>query len=114
MRALRPFWAVKHFCGGRADSGVGGEFFYGLVGQGSEGAGGDEGGGDFGQGDEDEGALVHAGVGDGQARGLDALLAVEEEVEVEGARGVGPGALAAFALFDLQQVFEQGQVSYLS
>lgn len=59
--------------------------------------------------DEDEGALGQAGVGNFQIRFADAEIAVEENIEIEGARTVGEtrGAVAAKLLFDGQQGVEQ-------
>jgi hypothetical protein len=57
---------------------------------------------------EDEAALVQARVRDGEPRLLDLLVAVEEEVEVEGPRPVLAGDTdAAEALLDREQPVEQ-------
>ena len=48
--------------------------------------------GDFGQGHEDKGALQHARVRNGQRRAVDAGRAVEQQVQVQFARGVAVGA----------------------
>lgn len=81
----------------------------GLPGHGGQRFGGNQCGGDFGQRPEHEGALQHARVRQGQARGVKALLAVEEQIQIERARGVAPGALAAFGGFDGLEGVEQLQ-----
>ena len=63
---------------------------------------------DFGQRFEHKGAQMHAWVRNQQARGVDDLLIIKQQVEVEGARGVVVFALTAKAVFDVEQGGQQG------
>src|SRR5712671_6338494 len=56
---------------------------------------------------EHEGTLVHARVGDGQARRAQLQLLEKQQIEVEAARGIGKGTLPAVARFDDEQLVEQ-------
>ena len=67
--------------------------------------------------DEDEGALGEARVRDDETGAADDEIAVEQDVEVEGARAVGEavGAVAAEVLFDEEQgaeQFEWGEIGF--
>ncbi len=64
----------------------------------------------LGQGLEHEAALVHAGMGKLEGWRVEDHVAVEEHIEVEGARAVGNavGAVAAEAVLNGQQSFEEG------
>jgi hypothetical protein len=64
---------------------------------------------DFVKRNENKGALSQAGMGNFEVRLAEAEIAVEENVEVEGARAVGEarGAVAAELLLDGQQGAEQ-------
>ena len=62
---------------------------------------------DVAQGAEDEVALVHAGMGDGEVGFIDDEVVVEEDVEVEGARAPALAADSAGGLFDVAEVGEQ-------
>lgn len=65
---------------------------------------------DFGKGDEDEGALGKAGMRDFEAGLVQDEIAIEEDVEVESARAVGPGggAVAAKEALDGKKCVEKG------
>lgn len=78
----------------------GGEAGAGIAGVGS----------DFGEGNEDEGALGEARVRDFEAGLQEGEIAVEKNVEVEGAGSVGDGggAVAAEVTLDGEQGVEQG------
>ena len=67
--------------------------------------------------DQDEGALGEARVRDDKTSSTDNKVAVEQDVEIEGARAVGDagGAVAAKVLFDEEQgakQFDGGQASF--
>jgi len=66
-------------------------------------------GGDFGEGGEDEAAFVQGGVGEGEFGGLQDLVGVEEEIEVDdaGAFGWGGGAVAAHGVLDGEEAAEE-------
>ena len=57
-------------------------------------------GGDFGEGSEHEIALQHTGVRNLQVGSLDGLVGVEQDVQVDEARTLGKGFLAAHGRFD--------------
>jgi len=61
------------------------------------GGGNAEMGSDFGEGDEDEGALSESGMRDFETGFAEDEIAIEEDVEVEGAGAVGDGAGAIAA-----------------
>lgn len=63
-------------------------------------------GGDFCQGDEDKGTQVQPGVRQGQVGRIDDGLTVEQQVQVQGAGGVGDGADSALVLFFCQEGFK--------
>ena len=73
------------------------------------GAGIDGIGGDFDKGDEDEGALGETGMRDFEVELREDEVAVEEEIEVEGARAVGEGdgAVAAEVALDGKERVEK-------
>src|SRR6185436_4008966 len=62
---------------------------------------------DFGERLQHEGALVHARVRYGEARRGDDCIAVEQQVEVERARGVGKRTLPAVLLLNRLEIFKQ-------
>jgi len=70
-----------------------------------------ESGSDFVEGHEDEGALCETGMGNFKAGLREDEIAVEENVEVEGAGAVGDAvqAVAAKSALDFEEVFEEGQ-----
>jgi hypothetical protein len=76
---------------------------------GESGAGIDGIGGDFDKGDEDEGALGETGMRDFEVELREDEVAVEEEIEVEGARAVGEGdgAVAAEVALDGKERVEK-------
>jgi len=82
---------------------VGEEFRGGEAGAGIDGIGGD-----FHKGDEDEGALCETGMRDFEVEFREDEVAVEEEIEVEGARAVGRGGgvVAAEVALDGQERVE--------
>ena len=57
-------------------------------------------GGDFGEGTEHEIALQHTGMRDLQIGSVDGLVGVEQDVQVDEARTLGKGFLAAHGRFD--------------
>ena len=62
---------------------------------------------DVAQGTEDEVALVHVGMGDGELGSIYDEVVVEEDVEVEGAGSPALAADPAGGLFDVAEVGEQ-------
>jgi len=67
-------------------------------------------GSNFGKRLENEGSLVHARVGEGEAAGAHDAVAVENEVEVEGAGPVGNAmaAVATILKLDGEEPVEEG------
>jgi len=76
---------------------------------GEAGAGIDDVGSDFNEGDKDESALGEAGMREFEVELREDEVAVEEEIEVEGARAVGEagGAVAAEEALDGKQGVEE-------
>ena len=66
---------------------------------------------DFGHGQQYERSLGHSGVGQLEILSTEDVIAVEENVEVEGAGAVGDAvqAVAAKSALDFEEVFEEGQ-----
>jgi hypothetical protein len=74
------------------------------------GGGNAEMGSDFGEGDEDEGALSESGMRDFETGFAEDEIAIEEDVEVEGAGAVAKAGCAVAAEFALdgEEIFEEG------
>lgn len=65
-------------------------------------------GGDFGQGLKDEAAFVHQGMGDDQFLAGNDLIAVEQQVQIDGAGFPAGTADAADLVFDFKQAVQEG------
>lgn len=66
-----------------------------------------KGGGDFGERCEDELALEHAGMRNLQVRGVDGVIAIEEDVEIDKAWAFGERLLASHLRFDVAEGGEE-------
>jgi hypothetical protein len=100
MLAGRPEGALEEG-DGRAEEFVGLGKLKEQFGRGASGARIAEAGSDLGERDEDEGALAETGVRDFEIRLAEDKVAVEEDVEVEGAGAVGGAGHSVTAEFEL-------------